>query len=239
MEEENTPTAPVAPVSAAQNFAIPFAIIVAGLAIAGAVYFGDSNKGVVAGEQGLLGVNLDPVTASDHIIGNPNAKVIIVEYSDTGCYFCKVFHPTMHQIMSEYGKDGRVAWVYRHFASGKFPNSKKEAEASECAAKQGGNTKFWEYINKIFEVTPSGDKLTLADLPRIATDIGLDVTAFNTCLESGEMTAIVEAGFTSGQKAGVNGTPHSFILVNKKVVDVIGGAQPYENVKAQIEAALK
>ncbi len=238
MEKENTPTAQT-PVSAAQNFAIPFAIIVAGLAIAGAVYFGDGKKVAVVDGQGIQGVNLDPVTEKDHIIGNPNAKVIIVEYSDFGCIFCKVFHPTMHQIMSEYAKDGKVAWVYRHFASGKFPNSKKEAEASECAAKQGGNTKFWEYTNKIFEGVPSGEKLSLADLPKIANDIGLDVTAFNTCLESGEMAPLVEASLAGAIKAGVNGTPHSFILVNKKVVDIIGGAQPYEVVKAQIDTLLK
>ncbi len=241
MEEENTPITSSTPVSAAQSFAVPFAIIVAGLAIAGAVYFGDNSKGPLPTNdgRGQNGITLDPVTKKDHIIGNPDAKVIIVEYSDFGCYFCKLFHPTMHQIMNEYGKDGKVAWVYRHFSSGKFPKSEKEAEATECAAKQGGNTKFWEYTNKIFENTPVGGGHEISELSKIATEIGLDVPAFNICLSSGEMTAIVKAGYQSGMKAGVNGTPHSLIVVNGKAVDTIAGAQPYEAVKAKIEALLK
>lgn len=237
MEEENTPRPTV---STAQSFAIPFAIIVAGLAIAGAVYFGDNKKVTVPGAQGNLRLDLDPVTASDHIIGNPNAKVIIVEYSDTECPFCKSFHATMNQIISEYGKGGQVAWVYRHFPIANLhPKAHKEAEATECAFKLGGNTKFWEYINKIFEITPSNNRLDETELTKTALAVGLNKEAFDTCLASGETKARVDEGIASGTKAGVNGTPHSIILVNKKAVDVIAGAQPYEGVKAQIEAALK
>ncbi len=232
----------------ANNFGVPFAIIVAGLAIAAAIYSGDGKKmvepavggqKVVVGGQGLPVVNLNPITSSDYIIGNPSAKVIIVEYSDFECRFCKIFHPTMHKIMDEYREGGNVAWVYRHFASGLFSKSQKQAEASECAAKQGGNTKFWEYTNKIFEITPSSNGLDMTLLPVIAKDLGLNVIEFEKCLSSGEMTAIVEASTAGGVKAGVAGTPHSLILVNKKVVGAIGGAQPYEAVKAQIENALK
>jgi len=236
MEEANTPVVTVV-APAGQNYAIPFAIVIAGLAIAGAIYFGDAKKPVVA--AGPAG-SVDPVTSTDHIIGNPNAKVIIVEYSDTECPFCKTFHATMNQIMSEYGKGGNVAWVYRQFPiAGLHPKAHYESQATECAGKLGGNTKFWEYLNKIFEITPSNNGLDAAELPKIAEQIGLDVTAFNKCLESGEMKKIVDAGLTSGNKAGVSGTPSSFILVNKKPVSGINGAQPYEAVKAQIDELLK
>ncbi len=240
MKEEDKIDAPET-TKTANNFGVPFAIIVAGLAVAAAVYFGDGKKvaePVVEG-QTPQEISLDPVTAADHIIGNTNAKVIIVEYSDSECSYCKLFHPTMHQIMTTFGKDGEVAWVYRHFASGRFSNSKKQAEASECAAKQGGNTKFWEYTNKIFEITPSSNGLDMTLLPVFAKDLGLNVIEFEKCLSSGEMTAIVESSSAGGVKAGVAGTPHSLILVNKKVVGVIPGAQPYEAVKAQIDALLK
>ncbi|MFZ2303301.1 MAG: DsbA family protein [Minisyncoccia bacterium] len=223
---------------AVQNYAIPFAIVVAGLAIAGAIYFGDGKKPAVAAQANG---SVDPVTSADHILGNPNAKVVIVEYSDTECPYCKTFHETMNRIMNDYGKDGKVAWVYRQFPIESLHPIKahNEAEATECANKLGGNTKFWEYINNVFEITPSNNRLDQAELPKIAKTIGLDVTAFTKCLESDEMKAVVDAGIASGNKAGVSGTPYSIILVNKKPVSGINGAQPYEQVKAQIEELLK
>src|SRR3989344_3170200 len=230
MEETNT----TAQVPTSQNYAIPFAIVVAGLAIAGAIYFGDGKQKAVAAQPSGT---VDPVTSADHIIGNPNAKLIVVEYSDTECPYCKTFHATMNRIMSEYGKDGNVAWVYRQFPIESLHpvNAHNEAEATKCANKLGGNTKFWEYINKVFEITPSNNRLDQAELPKIAKAIGLDVTEFNKCLESDEMKTVVDAHIASGAKAGVSGTPYSIILVNKKAVSGINGAQPYEVVKAQIE----
>ncbi len=242
MEEEHKITAIQETQSQiANNFGVPFAIIVAGLAVAAAVYFGDSKKVVapVAGGQAPQEISLEPVTTVDHIIGNPKAEIIIVEYSDTECPFCKNFHVTMNKIMTEYGDGGKVAWVYRHFSLPFHTKAPKEAEATECAAKQGGNTKFWEYTNKLFEITPGNDGLDLAVLPKIAEMVGLDVPMFEKCLASGEMKTFVDAGIASGSKAGVQGTPHSLIVVNKKVVGVIPGAQPYEAVKAQIDALLK
>ncbi len=235
MEETNT--TPQTQIK--QNYAIPFAIVIAGLAIAGAIYFGDGKKGALPAADVQAKGAVDPITSADHIIGNPNAKLVIVEYSDTECPYCKAFHPTMQRIMSEYGEDGKVAWVYRHFPLAFHKKAPKEAEATECASKLGNNTKFWEYLNRLFEITPGNDQLDPAELPKIAKAIGLDVTAFNECLESGEMKAVVDAGLASGNKAGVSGTPYSIILVNKKVVGGINGAQPYETVKAQIDALLK
>ena len=236
MEGENT-TTPQAPAS--QNYAIPFAIIVAGLAIAGAIYFGDGKKATLSVASGQPTGAVDPVTSNDHILGNPDAKIVIVEYSDTECPFCKSFHPTMQRIINEYGNDGKVAWVYRHFPLPFHTKAPHEAEATECVNKLGGNTKFWEYINKVFETTPGNNQLDPAELPKIAQSVGLDVTAFNKCLDSGEMKSTVEKSLASGTKAGVSGTPYSIILVNKKVVAGINGAQPYESVKAQIDELLK
>ena len=68
----------------------------------------------------------------------------------------------------------KVAWVYRHFPiSGLHSKSLKEAEATECAANLGGNSKFWEYTNKLYEVTPSNDKLDPKELTNIAKQVGL------------------------------------------------------------------
>src|SRR6185436_7093141 len=87
-------------------------------------------------------VEMEPVTEKDHILGNPNAEVIMVEYSDLECPFCKEFHSTLRRVMNEYGKDGKVAWVYRHFPIDSLhPKARKEAEATECAAELGGESK--------------------------------------------------------------------------------------------------
>ena len=103
---------------AKNNLAIPFAIVIAGALIAGAVYLGQ--RGDTSGitsladaerEEARLSAALDnmvPITNEDHIRGNPDASVKIVEYSDMECPFCKRFHSTMQQVMDEYGKNGEV-----------------------------------------------------------------------------------------------------------------------------------
>lgn len=218
------------------------AIVVAGALIAAAVYFGGkAPETYTAGEkqrdQQSAG-DIAPVSDRDHVLGNRNAKVVIVEYSDTECPFCKVFHATMHRIMDSYG-EGEVAWVYRHFPIAELhPHAAKQAEATECAAELGGNTGFWNYIDKLFETTNSNNTLDSAELPRIAQAIGLDVAKFNECLNSGKYTEAIGKAVESAVKAGARGTPYSVAISgNKKVV--INGAQPYEVVKQTIDSLLK
>ena len=117
----------------------------------------------IAGKkEGATKADLDPVRADEHISGNPRAEIFIVEYSDFECPFCKTFHQTMKEIMREYPADGKVAWVYRHFPLDQIHSqARKEGEASECAAELAGNKGFWDYTNKLFEITPSNNKLDL------------------------------------------------------------------------------
>ena len=203
------------------KLAIPIAIIIAGAIIAGAVFYSnkgkvlDKNTGTVAEEK----IELAPISDKDHIFGNPNAPIVFVEYSDTECPFCKRFHETMNQVMSEYGKDGRVAWVYRQFPIDQLHSkARKESQATECAGEVGGNDKFWEYLNKLFSITPSNNNLDLSLLPTIATDVGLDKSKFEECLSSDRWNDKVEADYQSGVKAGVRGTPHTIMVVKKTAV---------------------
>jgi len=137
------------------NLTIPIAIVAAGILIAGGIYFSGSKPDSENDKKDTPKdeITLRPVDENDHIAGNPNADIIIVEYSDTECSYCKKFHLTMNRIIDEYGKDGNVAWVYRHFPiDSSHPKARKEAEATECATELGGNTAFWDYINKMFEI---------------------------------------------------------------------------------------
>jgi len=227
------------------SLAIPGAIIVAGLFIAGAIFMTNGNapdggSNTVAGDTNTATEPAVPkLEKGDHIVGNPDAKIVIVEYSDTECPFCKNFHSTMNQVMETYGKDGQVAWVYRHFPLSIHPKAQKEAEATECAAELGGNEGFWEYINALFETTPSNNGLDLAVLPDIAEQVGLDRVAFQTCLDSGKYAEEVQKDFNNGVAVGVGGTPHSIGIMEDGGGFIIPGAQQYTIVDTAIKIGLK
>ncbi len=230
------------------NFSIPVAIVVAGVLIAGAVYLsggrsapqGDTNQAVQPPQGATASLDkMRAITKDDHIRGNPNAPVKIVEYSDTECPFCKRFHVTMNQVMNEYGKDGKVAWVYRHFPIDQLhPEARKQSEATECANELGGNDKFWEYLDRVYEVTPSNNGLRLTELPKIAEFVGLDVVKFNACLESGKYAAHVESDYQDAGATGGNGTPWSIVVDKNGKKYPLSGAQPYEALKQLIDIAL-
>jgi protein-disulfide isomerase len=185
-----------------------------------------------------------PVNGEDHIRGNPNAPVKIVEFSDFECPFCKSFHATMKQVMGDYEKDGKVAWVYRHFPLDQIHSkARKEAQAAECAAEQGGNTAFWAYADRLFEIAPSNNRLDLALLPTVAKDTGLDQAKFETCLtgdqRGGKFATHIEANLQDAMASGGTGTPYSLVIGAKGHIFPVNGAMPYEAVKAIIDAALK
>jgi protein-disulfide isomerase len=230
------------------KMSLPVSIIIAGLLIAGGVYLNGritKTNPTPTQQQQLKSQNLAdvvrPIDANDHILGSPKARVLVVEYSDTECPYCKVFHATMNSIMQEYGKSGDVAWVYRHYPiAALHPKSFHEAEATECAANLGGNSKFWEYINKVYETTPSNNNLDPKELTTIATTVGFSSTAFDTCLNSGEVTPRVNADIKNGGDIGINGTPYSVIIDTKtNQYYPLEGAYPYAQVKSAIDLILK
>ncbi|OGM15690.1 hypothetical protein A2V56_02065 [Candidatus Woesebacteria bacterium RBG_19FT_COMBO_42_9] len=182
--------------------------------------------------------NVPTLSDKDHIRGSKDAKLILIEYSDLECPFCKKFHPTVLQLLEEYG--GQLALVYRHFPLDQLHSkADKEAEASECVRELGGEEAFWKFVDKIFEVTPANNGLDHTLLPTYAGDAGVDQAAFKSCLDSGKYADYVESDYQGGIKAGITGTPGSFIVNQKGEMWLVIGAQPYENIKATIEEALK
>ncbi len=175
---------------------------------------------------------VDPVDlVEDHIRGNPDANIAVIEWSDLQCPFCARVHTTYKQLMTDYGDD--IMWVYRHFPLNSIhPDAQKAAEGSECAAEQGGNNAFWEFVDLVFE-KGSGPAL----LSGYAETIGLNADEFKECLDSGRYAAKVGAQLQSGTKAGVRGTPGNIILNIKTGESVaVSGNQPIENFKAAIDS---
>lgn len=168
-----------------------------------------------------------PVTASDHLRGNKNAKVVMIEYSDFQCPFCQKHHTTMKQIIDEFGD--QVAWVYRHLPLNQLhPLANKAALASECASEQG---KFWEYADKLYE---NQDSLTSDYFGQLASELGLNTSQFNECLSTSKYQAEVNSQLNNANQAGAQGTPATFVNG-----ELIPGAIPYEQFKGYIENLLK
>lgn len=180
---------------------------------------------------------IKPVTDKDHIRGNKNAKLSLVEYSDLECPFCKSFHSTMQEALKTYGD--KVRWVYRHFPLSFHANAQKEAEAAECVAELGGNDKFWKYADTIFERTTSnGTGFALDKLGPLAQEVGVNQAEFQKCLSSGKYTKLVQEQIADGTTGGVTGTPSTFIINAKGNSQIIVGAQPIEALKTAVDQAL-
>lgn len=173
------------------------------------------------------------VSEKDHIRGNKDAQVVLIEYSDFECPFCQRFHPTMQQVMKDYGN--KVAWVYRHYPLPFHSKAQKSAEASECAAELGGNEAFWKMTDAIYQKMPG---IELSQLPQVAQEIGLNKSKFESCLNSGKHAGKVSEDMNGGTSAGVSGTPGTILISKSGKKEFINGAQPYEQVKAIIDGAL-
>lgn len=177
---------------------------------------------------------LAEVTDADHVRGDlSKAKVVVVEYSDFECPFCSRHHPTLVNIMNDYGSD--VAWVFRHFPLSFHPEAEPSALASECANEQG---KFWEYADALFE---NQDKLSEDYYKSLAKELGLKTAQFNDCLDTAKYQDVVDADMASGRAAGVTGTPATFIN-GVMVTGANGssvGAAPKGTFTSIIDAELK
>lgn len=218
----------------------PAAVVVGAAIIAFAVMFGtpkapnpqaDAEAAALAALEEMI-----PISREDHIRGNPDAPVKIVEYSDTECPFCKQFHGTLQQIMDEYGPSGKVAWVYRHLPlDGLHPNARTQAEGAECAADLGGEDAFWAYLDRLMGTTGS---VELSQLPVIAGELGIDVAKFNSCVETDQYAAKVQTHADNAVATGGQGTPWNIVVTASGKKIPVGGALPYPALKQIIDEAL-
>lgn len=176
-----------------------------------------------------------PISEADYILGNPNAPILMVEYSDYDCPFCKEFHATMHQIMDEYGVTGKVAWVYRQFPLVQLhPNSPKISEAALCVGKLGGNSAFWQFTDAIYESRNVDEYTNVTKLPLFAEEAGIPRSEYIACVDGKQMEADVTASIQDGLNAGALGTPYTVLMVGDQEA-VVNGARTYETVKSIVQ----
>lgn len=177
------------------------------------------------------------ITEKDHIRGNKDSGITLVEYSDLECPFCKKFHETMKDLLSQYGD--KVKFVFRHYPLSFHQNAQKQAEAAECIAELGGNEKFWQFTDTLFERTASGGTgFALDKLGALAAEIGVDETAFQSCLDLGKYEKIVQESLAEGAQAGVSGTPSVFIIDDKGKQQLIVGAQSIDAFKTALDQVI-
>lgn len=222
------------------KYATPVAIIIAGLFIAGTVLLinfynigerAPADLNVLTQEKETdIFRNAQPISADDHILGNPDASIKVLTYADMICPACVRFKETMQATVEEYG--GEVAWVVRHFPLN--PRSMSAAQASECVVSLLGKENFWTFMNAFSAGLAMGE----ADPRNIAITLGVEAVAFDTCYNANQFATKIDAHMNDGSATGLRGTPHNILFVRGEPVGTIDGAQPIENVRAIIDQHL-
>jgi protein-disulfide isomerase len=183
----------------------------------------------------IVSLDMKKAADDDAFIGNADAPVTIIEFSDYECPFCgRFFAQTLPSIKSKYIDTGKVRLVYRDFPLSFHANAQKAAEAAECAGQQG---KYFEMHDKIFQGQTS---LSVDNFKKWAADISLNTATFNTCLDSGATVAEIQKDLQEGTAYGVRGTPGFFVgKTNGNTAQLISGAYPFQAFEQIIDAALQ
>jgi protein-disulfide isomerase len=169
----------------------------------------------------------------DPVLGNADAPISIIEFSDFQCPFCaRAYTGAVTEFKnSDYFKDGEVNLVYKHFPLNSIhPQAQKAAEASACAQDQG---KFWEYHDLLFINQQS---LSNADLKSYAGQLSLDQGTFDSCLDSGDKADKVNSDLAEASAAGGRGTPYFVIVNSDGETQAVSGAVPFANFEAAISS---
>lgn len=195
------------------KFLIPAAIVFAAVVIAIAVFYSAKNpsQNVKNNNDKIAALaTLSPVLPSDFVLGDQNAPVTIIEYSDFQCPFCANFFKETESVLREkYIKTGKVKFIYRNF-SFLGQESFWAANAARCAGEQD---KFWQYHDYLYgnQTGENQGAFSKDNLKGFATALGLDKEKFNACLDSEKYTDLVQEETKTGGEAGVQGTPANFI----------------------------
>ncbi len=184
--------------------------------------------------------NVKTVRISDKfILGDPSSKLVMVEFTDFQCPFCRRFHAqTFPLLKKEYIDTGKLKWVTIPFPLRFHQYAFPAARGFICAGKTGGEKAYWQYYMKIFNV----ERLNPYSPVEVATEIGLNRGKFSSCMDSEEVRNELAGLLSFASVIGVRGTP-TFILGKDNgdgtmTGEMVVGAQPYEIFKDKIDALL-
>jgi len=178
-----------------------------------------------------------PFASKGFSLGRTDAPLVMVEYTDYECPFCRQFHvDSFEQIRRNYIDTGKLRYVSRDFPLDFHRNAQPAAMAARCAAEQN---KFWELRHAMIV---NASKLGPDQVMGYAKEQKLDMGKFQSCLKSGRHQAAVEADMAEGRSAGVSGTP-SFVIgrvVNDRLEGVrVVGALPYMAIAQKLDQLLQ
>lgn len=197
-------------------------------------------------------VSVDPGThpnADDNSIGDPNAPIVIEEFSDFQCPFCERFHKETEPLLRQYYVEtGKVRFVYRsmgNWVSGNIGGAKTESEdAAQAAYCAGEQNKFWQMHAHLFANVLGEDVGSFTDqrIKAIAEKVeGLDLDQFNSCYDSGKFKDRVDQDMEDGLAAEVNGTPGfriTYTVNGETRTRKVDGAQPFNVFQTELESIL-
>lgn len=192
-------------------------------------------------DSGPVQVSVD----DDAVLGDKNAPVTLIEFSDYECPFCKrYFQETYPQLKKDYIDTGKVKLVFRDLPLPFHdPMATTEAIAANCAKEQGGDSAYYKFHDQVFtKTTSNGNGLTKDQLYQIAKENGLNDANFRSCLDSEKYKDEVAKDNTDAAAAGASGTPTFFIGKSSSngtiTATKLVGAQPYASFKALIDSQL-
>ncbi|MEX2054357.1 MAG: thioredoxin domain-containing protein [Candidatus Colwellbacteria bacterium] len=219
-----------------RSYGVPIAIVFVGILIAGALFL-TGDKGIPP-DTALETTDIQPNESfrlpsdTDHLRGDPDAPVAIIEFSDFECPFCAQIHHTLARIVEE---NSDVKWIYRHFPlSTIHPKAIAAAVASECIANLSGNEAFWLFVDEAF----SNQRLLSDSWYRIqAESLGVNPGDFDSCMEDQSVVAGIQRDLDEAINSGGTGTPYIVVVTPSGEFIPFAGALPYEQIMSVIERA--
>lgn len=193
-------------------------------------------------EEGILNVNYDEVVDDDASLGDKNAPVTLVEFSDYQCPFCRRHYmQTFPLIKKNLVDTGKVRFIFRDYPLSFHAAAIPAAMAAECVREEQGDSGYYAMHAKIFDGQQKLGSGTVDiptdDLKQYARDLKADMNQFLSCLETSKYRAEIENDIQQGSRYGIGGTP-GFVITNGKSSKRIDGAQPYSVFEAEVEALL-
>jgi protein-disulfide isomerase len=203
-----------------KDYFLPISILIAGLIIGGAVIYTNGLKSTNGGGKAtptpVIGSTKElNVLATDKFLGETKAPLTIFEFSDYQCPYCSRYETLSRPtIIDNYVKTGKARLTFRDYPLPFHTYAQKASEATLCA---GDQNKYWEMHNALFAKQESGseDALSIENIKNYASELGLNASTFNSCLDSNKYEAQVTKNMQSGQDVGISGTPT--VVIAKKL----------------------